>query len=397
MRIKIYLGHDRRSSRHPYYVKWYGSPDPDTGKQPVYHEHFRTEKEAQIFKQEKELAQAKDKNIDRPEAVTLERLCKDFLQLKRENPDIQPGTVMLYENTIDRLLSSDLFSRTIEIRQISKRVAEKFVNSIKPKNNGKARLSSSTRHRIIRHCTAIFAKAVRWGCIESNPFEGVDRPTVVCRDWYYMTPKEYHKLLSKVDDLQTKALYALTYTAGLRLAEATALLWTDVDLENAEVTVRNREGTADLPPFHVKDHETRRIPIPASTIELLTKLQAGRFRTPFVVVSASRYEKVMHKWANTRKSRKTWQNRDMLNNVLRAFKRYVKLAGIKPAPGQRLSIHDLRKSCITNWAMVNKNPKVTQVWAGHSDLKTTMQYYSKVTEDQRQAGMKALDKMLDVA
>ncbi len=47
----------------------------------------------------------------------------------------------------------------------------------------------------------------------------------------------------------------------------------------------------------------------------------------------------------------------------------------------QFTIHDLRRSCITNWA--RKIPiHVTQHLAGHGDIKTTKKYYLSVqTED----------------
>lgn len=393
MRTKIYLGQDKRSTQHPYYVKWYGEPDPDTGKQPIYYEHFATEKAAEIFRKEKELAQAKDKNIDRPTGITLRQFCKDFLDAKQKK---RQGTIKLYENTIQRLLCSKVLRPDMEIARVTPRLAEKFVTSLMPMN-GQGELSTSAEHRVIRHCVTMFEKAIIWKYRTENPFKAVERPQVETRPWYYLKPKEYHRLLSKVTDLQTKAFYALCYTAGLRLGEATSLLWSDIDLSKAEVVVRNREGTADIPPFDIKDHEKRTIPLPKHTVDLLGELQSQRFRSPFVVVTGSRYEKVQTNWKECRRRHKPWQNRYMLNNVLRHLKKHLRAAGIKPGPGERLSVHDLRKAAILNWAKVNRNPKVTQVWAGHSDLKTTMQYYSQVTDDQRQMAVKALDQMLDVA
>jgi len=63
-----------------------------------------------------------------------------------------------------------------------------------------------------------------------------------------------------------KALYALAYTAGLRLGEALYLTWADVDLDKGLVVVQNREGTDALPPFYVKDNEKRTIPQPAQRL-----------------------------------------------------------------------------------------------------------------------------------
>ncbi len=75
------------------------------------------------------------------------------------------------------------------------------------------------------------------------------------------------------------------------------------------------------------------------------------------------------------------------------FKRHLRWAGIEPQ-GQ-LSLHVLRKCCITNWANHVSNPEVVRKLAGHADIKTTMTYYSKVTEDQREKAAKVTDRLLE--
>ncbi|MEM9791161.1 MAG: hypothetical protein AAF842_12245, partial [Planctomycetota bacterium] len=43
-------------------------------------------------------------------------------------------------------------------------------------------------------------------------------------------------------------------------------------------------------------------------------------------------------------------------------------------------IHALRKSCITEWVSANHPPHAVQVWAGHKLIKTTLEFYTKVSE-----------------
>ena len=62
----------------------------------------------------------------------------------------------------------------------------------------------------------------------------------------------------------------------------------------------------------------------------------------------------------------------LVNNVLRRFKTICRRAGVGP-----FTIHDFRRSCITNWA--KELPiHVVQQLAGHSDIKTTKQFYLSV-------------------
>jgi integrase len=69
------------------------------------------------------------------------------------------------------------------------------------------------------------------------------------------------------------------------------------------------------------------------------------------------------------------QGQDLVNNVLRRFRTACRRAGVGP-----FTIHDLRGSCITNWAR-SLPIHVVQQLAGHSDIKTGQQYYLSVQSD----------------
>ena len=71
---------------------------------------------------------------------------------------------------------------------------------------------------------------------------------------------------------------------------------------------------------------------------------------------------------------------DLVNNVLRRFQTLCRKAGVK-----EYAVHDLRRSCITNWA--KRLPiHVVQQLAGHADINTTRNYYLSVqAEDIKKA------------
>jgi Phage integrase family len=70
-----------------------------------------------------------------------------------------------------------------------------------------------------------------------------------------------------------------------------------------------------------------------------------------------------------------WRSRDLVNNTLRWFKTLCRRTGER-----EFTIHDLRRSCITNRA--RKLPiHVAQQFAGHADINTTKRYYLSVQDD----------------
>jgi hypothetical protein len=106
-------------------------------------------------------------------------------------------------------------------------------------------------------------------------------------------------------------------------------------------------------------------------MNLLTALQAQPSeKCPYVFMDAER-------WAYYRDSVDTgqWRNRDLVNNTPRRFKTLCRRAGVR-----EFTIHDLRRSCITNWA--RKLPiHVVQQLAGHADINTTRKYYLSVQDE----------------
>jgi integrase len=97
-------------------------------------------------------------------------------------------------------------------------------------------------------------------------------------------------------------------------------------------------------------------------------------RIPYVLLDEQQYGTVVAKWQRCQRQRRAWQNQDMVNNVLRDFKRHLKWAGIKPDGS--LSIHTLHKSCCQNRA--NHLPiNVVKELMGHSSISTTQKFYSQ--------------------
>ncbi len=372
-------------------VRWFGEYDLATGKQKRYSKSFKKKRDAEAFKLQKEVEFGEGQRRDKPEEITLKDFCRSYMECLT----VKPETVKLYDNTNRRLLN--YFGDRILLRQVTALTAERFIASLKPLS-GKGELSTSTRHRVLRNCRTMFNKAVAWEILNRNTFANVSTVKVVTRGWHYMTPLEYKRLLNAAPSLRWQAFYALCYTVALRLGEALSILWTDIDYEKRQVKVQNRPGTATMPPFEIKDKDSRIVDLPQQSIDILEDLytycKATQTKSPYIVLDKEQYERVKVKWQRYRKGRRAWKNQNLLNNVLTNFKRHLKKAGIKPEEGRTLSVQTLRKSCIQNWANNITNPEVVRVLAGHSDLKTTMQYYCQIDSDQRAKAAAAIDNLL---
>ena len=113
----------------------------------------------------------------------------------------------------------------------------------------------------------------------------------------------------------------------------------------------------------------RTIPLSRPAIDALAAWQSiAPESCPYVFMERGRWQ-----YYRQQVSEGHWPaSADLVNNVLRRFKTLCRRAGIG-----RYTLHDLRRSCITNWA--RRLPiHVVQQLAGHSDIKTTQQFYLSV-------------------
>lgn len=391
MTNKIGIYRDLRNKRRPWVVRWYGEYVPASGKQRRYSKAFRLKVEAEEFQAQKrkEFAEGFIPRDGMPD-VTLDSICKKFLRVRR--PELSPSSIESYENTIGRLL--EFFGKDTNLKDIKPEQAAVFVADQKSKAKGYegSELSEWSREQQKRNCKCIFGTAVDWGMVTRNPFKGLKIKKLGTKKWYRLKPSEYQALLNATLRLREKVAYSLLYTAGLRAGEAFSLIWNDIDFEQGRLVISNRDGSSDMPPFKVKDHEARRIPLPKHTVDLLTQWQAQADEgVPYVLLTRERYDRVKARWHKLRKEGNPWKNRYMVNNVLRNFKSHYRRAGIKPIGS--LTVHTLRKCAGQNWADYLPMNVVKELM-GHSDIATTQKFYLQVDSDHEKKAANVIQQLL---
>ena len=273
---------------------------------------------------------------------------------------------------------------------ISPAIAVRFISAIR-EGDSKKRPSPATVNRLKRTLRAAFSVAVSpLGYIRENPFLGIRSDRVAQPAIRYVSPTEFTALVEAARtrkdqaDLWWESFLTVCYTAGLRYGEALNLTWSDVDFEGDEITVSTKtesEHTLDWTP---KDYENRTIPVPSETIALLARLQQNcRKGHAYVFLPLDRFELI-----KAAMKKELWpEGRNMINNFNRGFRSVVEHAA-RQAPSlidksgkPTVSIHDLRRSAITNWSRF-ANIQTVMKMAGHSSVGTTQRYYAAATQDQ---------------
>ena len=407
MITKVGLLHEPGRKR-PWLVKWWSDPDPDTGKQQRRTKAFQYKRDALAFQTQTQAEIDSGEHREARKAVTLEQLCDEFS--KSRTAGLSHNSQEYYRDMMAQLQGE--FGAPRPLRQIERRHAEAFIAAQKRRDGRDGPLSSSTIAQRVTYARAIFAAAVDWGYITRNPFSAPRRGTsplrvrAKSRPWQHITPDEFLRFLAVVPDVRRRAAYWLMYGCGLRPGEVYNLTVDKIDLPGRVVHVENREATADVPPFKIKaddrsdESKGRSVPIPEAALPDLTEAISLSFKSGgFVTLTPERFTLVQRDWRDCRKGKpwggrakhRPWQNRDMINNVLRNAKRHFRAAGITlTAP---FKLHTFRKSFAQNHANNSTPPKTLAKLLGHSDIQVTMQFYSQVTDANVREAARTTDRL----
>ncbi len=211
--------------------------------------------------------------------------------------------------------------------------------------------SPATVDQHIRHARTMFNHALADDLILFNPFDRLASTKHVPGDWHYVAMDEFAKLYAAAGSPAWRLLLVLARFAALRRGEALHLRWNDVDWQASRLRVVSHGK------WKVKDKDSRIVPIcPELHAILLTSFDGAQEGQRYVIPPGSL--NVKNLW------------RDFGVVAKRAeVERYAK------------PIHTLRKSCLTDWA--GKYPMhVVKAWAGHSDVRTTDEFYLQVPDSE---------------
>lgn len=406
MKTAVSLLHEPSRGK-PWIVRWWGEPDPQ-GRQKRYSKAFRYCQEAKAFRAEKQAALRRGEPRD-PVEVSLGQLVDDFCEARLAS--LSHSSKSGYRNTLDQLL--DYFGGAKRVADIGRREAEAFVATRKRCDGRSGDLADWSRARHVIHCRALFAAAVDWRYLSENPFAVKRSGSALSlhpkgKPWQHIKPDQFQRMLALATDPQRRAAYWLMYGCGLRAGEAYNMMVSNVDLANRRVHVVNRAASESIPPFTVKAErqssasKERSVPIPTVAIADLTEAVRVALKSGgFVVLRAERFQRMQEHWRLCRAGKpwlntslwRPWQNRDMMNNLLRDTKRLLASAGVElTAP---FNLHTFRKSFAQNHADAGTPPRTLAHLLGHANTRVTMQFYNRVTDANERAAAELMDQLLD--
>jgi integrase len=222
------------------------------------------------------------------------------------------------------------------------------------------------------------------GSITRNPTDGVKphkTPQGSTKESKALNPIQVRALLSAASGDRWEALYVVALHTGLRRGEALGLLWEDVKLEEATLSVKRSldvDGTLKTP----KNPASRR------TLKLASR-----------ALAALKAHKVRQNEERLRAG-DTWKDNDLIfpntvgkpmnagNFYRREFQPLLKHAGLA---GEDFTFHSLRHTFATTLAAKSVHPSTAQKMLGHSDIRMTLAIYTHATDEMQDAATAALE------
>lgn len=336
-------------------VRWYG----ENGNR--YSKSFKTRKEAERFTEQKQ-ADVRNGRADPCPKASFQDFFREHRQLMGGN--LARSTLHLHLATIELLAKCVGWDRSLD--KVTPKDIERFRAS-----RLKVGISPASANKEVKTLRRVFNLAILRGYLadDRNPCRGVPMLRVAPTRPAYIRPNEFQAILRRAPDTLRLALLVTFYGAGLRLREAMNLLWQDVDFDACQLHVARRAASGLVQAWTPKDHEMRSIPLPRQAVTLLATWQnVAPEGCPYVFMEHGRWDYYRRPVESDR-----WHpGQDLVNNVLRRFQTLCRRAGVGP-----YTVHDLRRSCITNWAK-DLPIHVVQQLAGHSDITTTQLLYLSV-------------------
>src|ERR1019366_7582156 len=115
-------------------------------------------------------------------------------------------------------------------------------------------------------------RALKWNLVVRNVCEAVESPKAAKKMMQVWNPQEAGTFLATAADDRLYALYVLAIATGLRQGELLGLHWTDVDLNEAMLSVR-RQLSEDAGVLEFTEPKTdkgrRRVDLPAFAVAAL--------------------------------------------------------------------------------------------------------------------------------
>jgi integrase len=221
-------------------------------------------------------------------------------------------------------------------------------------------LSNASINHTLRHLSQILEVAVEYGLIASNPATGRRRrlkASKPSRPW--VEPEQLVAFLDAADGVG-RVLLAILAGAGLRIGEALALRWRDIDTGTGSIFVRDSKTEKGVREVHLT-------PALRETLTLWRVDSTHTDPADFVIHTSTGRK---HNPSNLR--------RDVLAPAVEAANERLEELGV--APIGRVTFHSLRRTYASLRCACGDDVRYAADQLGHEDPRFTLRVYAQATK-----------------
>lgn len=278
-----------------------------------------------------------------------------------------PSTHVAYRHAWERIVAPALGERRIALIRATE--VQAFYDALGQRY---AANTVAMAHKVLR---GVFGHAVTDGILASNPADGRRLPSDRLEVGPVWTPDEVRAFMRHVATDDDALLFAVVLGAGLRIGEALALAWADVDLEDRSArvhrTVQRAAGGLRIAPMTKTGHP-RVVILPGATVLALRRQLArdGVRDHPSGLVFPGRGDGIL--------------------NPATARRQLGILCEQLGLP--QIGLHGLRRTAVTMAVIQGVNPATAAAQFGHT-VEVMLKHYAKVSADMQRIMADAMDEM----
>ena len=375
------------------------------------------------------------KFVAKPDNLTVGGLLDLWVEEDLKPGNLSNGTVMAYQSTAERIKKHPIADR--KLKSITMEHLQAYVDHLcfdgknpdgttaQPLSKGYLRQFAAVLQRAFKF--AVFPKKLlsfnpmeyvvwRWQTEESNLFaedDEVEDPSNV------ITHEQYIRLTDYLKEKKNPALLPIqiAYYTGLRIGEACALTWQDIDLDNQCLTVRRsmryngERHKTEIGP--TKRKKIRTVDFCDTLAQLLRKAKTEQSKNSLKygpLYSLNYYKEVREKnrvyyeaysLPRTEEVPEGYKELSMVcTRPDGAFESPATVSSVcrrarkvMPDLGE-FHFHLLRHTFTTNLLTNGAAPKDVQELLGHSDVGTTMNIYAHANRETKRSSARMLDQVV---
>lgn len=276
------------------------------------------------------------------------------------------------------------FMGHILLIKINVSIIEDFVKYLQEKKlpNGK-KLSGGTIKKIFNFVQTSLNAAVKKELISRNPTDLLDtKPTVGKAKMDYWSKKEVQHFLNKCDH-RLKILFVVAIQCGMRRGEILGLRFSDIDYDNARITIRQTLG------FYGKIKVGAKTVAGNRSISIAPDLLLALKKHKLMIAQ----EKMLNRDKYIDNDFVFCSEFGQKISVGNFHKFWVRV--LDNSKSRYIKFHDLRHTAASLLLQTpNVHPKVVQELLGHSSIKVTLDLYSHMMPNIQENAVAAMEQML---